>query len=64
MVQETLAVPQVAAHIARHNIPCNQCGSQALDPHCPENGLGLVQCAECGLVFVGMRPAADDLYSL
>ncbi len=64
MVQETLAVPQVAAHIARHSIPCNQCGGQTLRPYCPENGLGLVRCADCGLIFVGRRPVADDLYAL
>jgi len=47
-----------------HAVPCNQCGSQDLHPYLPENGLGLMQCAECKLVFVGQRPEAHELYAL
>lgn len=45
-------------------VPCNQCGSQDVHPFLPSNGLGLVQCANCRLVFVGSRPEASDLYAL
>ena len=45
-------------------VPCNQCGSQNLRPYCPENGLGLVQCLDCKLVFVGRRPETNELYAL
>lgn len=31
---------------------------------CPENDLDLVQCSNCGLVFVSPRPDAHELYAL
>ncbi len=38
--------------------PCNACGLVDSDPHCVKNGLGLVRCRQCQLVFVAKRP--DD----
>lgn len=58
------AAPRISEEIARSHIPCNLCGSEARSPFCPENGLGLVQCDTCGLVYVSPRPAADELYAL
>ncbi|MBL8132723.1 MAG: class I SAM-dependent methyltransferase [Anaerolineae bacterium] len=45
-------------------IPCNLCDSEARAPFCPENGLGLVQCQNCGLVYVSPRPEAHELYAI
>lgn len=58
------SVPRIGENIARAHIPCNLCGSEDRAPYCPENGLGLVQCQNCGLVYVSPRPAADELYAL
>lgn len=33
-------------------------------PFCPSNGRSLVQCLNCGLVYVSPRPNAEDLYEL
>ncbi len=64
LLQDGSTAAQLRATAARYQVACNQCGSIDKRPYCPENGLGLVQCAQCGLVFVGQRPEADDLYTL
>jgi 2-polyprenyl-3-methyl-5-hydroxy-6-metoxy-1,4-benzoquinol methylase len=56
--------PRVAAEIVRKDIPCNLCGSDQHTPFCAENGLGLVQCQQCGLVYVNPRPDPAELYAL
>jgi 2-polyprenyl-3-methyl-5-hydroxy-6-metoxy-1,4-benzoquinol methylase len=56
--------PRVALDAARKPIPCNVCGSSEQQPFCPENGLSLVQCQQCGLVYVSPRPDANELYAL
>ncbi len=56
--------PRLATTIARNHVPCNLCGSDDRLPHCPENGLGLVKCQNCGLIYVSPRPAAEELYAL
>jgi SAM-dependent methyltransferase len=56
--------PRVKGEVARRDIPCNLCGSAQNHPFCPENGLGLVQCDQCGLVFVSPRPDPNELYAL
>jgi 2-polyprenyl-3-methyl-5-hydroxy-6-metoxy-1,4-benzoquinol methylase len=61
---DTLHSPRVRDDIARKHVPCNLCGSDARRPYCPENGLGLVQCQQCGFVYVSPRPDADELYAL
>lgn len=43
---------------------CNLCGSTERQPFCPENGRGLVQCSNCHLIFVGLRPDPQELYAL
>ncbi len=52
------------ADVIRNHIPCNLCGSEDRQAYCPENGLGLVQCQHCGLVYVSPRPDANELYAL
>lgn len=56
--------PRVREDIVRRHIPCNLCGSDDRQPYCPENGLGLVQCQNCGFVYVSPRPDAKELYAL
>lgn len=56
--------PRVSTEAVRKHVPCNLCGSEQRQPHCPENGLGLVQCQSCGLVYVSPRPDANELYAL
>jgi 2-polyprenyl-3-methyl-5-hydroxy-6-metoxy-1,4-benzoquinol methylase len=56
--------PRVREDVTRNHIPCNLCGSQENHPYCPENGLGLVECDHCGLIFVSPRPDARELYAL
>lgn len=63
-VQNPLASPRVSEAVTRRDIPCNICGNLDNHPFCPENGLGLVQCPKCGLVFVSPRPDANELYAL
>jgi len=56
--------PRIGLEVARKHVPCNVCGSSEQRPFCPENGLGLVQCAHCGLVYVSPRPDPNELYAL
>jgi 2-polyprenyl-3-methyl-5-hydroxy-6-metoxy-1,4-benzoquinol methylase len=56
--------PRVNGDVARRHVPCNLCGSDQRHPHCPENGLGLVKCPQCGLVFVSPRANPRQLYAL
>jgi 2-polyprenyl-3-methyl-5-hydroxy-6-metoxy-1,4-benzoquinol methylase len=56
--------PRIRDDAARNHIPCNLCGSDDRQPYCPENGLGLVQCLNCGFVYVSPRPDAKELYAL
>jgi 2-polyprenyl-3-methyl-5-hydroxy-6-metoxy-1,4-benzoquinol methylase len=56
--------PRVSSDVTRRHIPCNLCGSDQNTPFCPENGLGLVECSNCGLVFVSPRPDPNELYAL
>lgn len=60
----TQSSPRIAEDVVRKAVPCNLCGSQRTRPFCPQNGRGLVQCLECGLVYVGEQPEPDELYSL
>lgn len=61
----TSASPRVADHIERHTIDsCNLCGYRDTEPFCPDNGRGLVKCKNCGLVYVGQQPDAEELYAL
>ncbi len=62
MVQEPS--PRVAHNVARKQVACNVCGSSEQQPFCPENGLSLVQCTHCGLVYVSPRPDPNELYAL
>lgn len=57
-------MPSVRADATRNHVPCNLCGSDQRQPYCPENGLGLVQCERCGLVYVSPRPDPHELYAL
>ena len=56
--------PRIAAETPRNIVACNYCGSKNTHAYCPANGLGLVQCRDCDLVYVGMRPDAEALYRL
>ncbi len=56
--------PRVRAEVEKKHIPCNLCGGGTLIPFCPENERGLVECQNCGLVFVSPRPEAHELYAL
>lgn len=56
--------PRVAVDVERKHVPCDLCGSNDRTPFCPENGLGLVKCGGCGLVYVSPRPNANELYAL
>lgn len=56
--------PRVAQDVARRHVPCNLCGSDDRRPFCPENGLSLVECQGCGLVYVSPRPDPAELYAL
>ncbi|MEO0560760.1 MAG: class I SAM-dependent methyltransferase [Chloroflexota bacterium] len=56
--------PRISAELPRHHIPCNLCGSENRTPFMPQNGKGLVQCNNCGLVYVSPRPDATELYAL
>jgi 2-polyprenyl-3-methyl-5-hydroxy-6-metoxy-1,4-benzoquinol methylase len=58
------AVPRIGDEVARRHVPCNLCGSSERKPFCPSNGRGLVQCQNCGLVYVSPRPDAAELYAL
>lgn len=59
-----LQAPRIRENVVRKHIPCNLCGSENREPHCPENGLGLVQCQDCGFVYVSPRPDPEELYAL
>jgi 2-polyprenyl-3-methyl-5-hydroxy-6-metoxy-1,4-benzoquinol methylase len=61
---ETTNSPRISQDVTRKHVPCNLCGSEAQQPFCPENGLGLVQCTQCGLVYVSPRPDPHELYAL
>jgi len=57
--------PSINTQAQRKSIEaCNLCGGMTHQPFCPQNGRGLVQCMNCGLVFVGEQPPAEELYSL
>lgn len=56
--------PRVRAGVERKAISCNLCGSTETRPFCPENGRSLVQCQQCGLVYVSPRPDPQELYAL
>ncbi|MEO1441813.1 MAG: methyltransferase domain-containing protein, partial [Chloroflexota bacterium] len=56
--------PRIDDRVARYHVPCNLCDSSDRLPFKPENGKGLVQCQNCGLVYVSPRPDAEELYAL
>lgn len=56
--------PRISSDIGRKHIPCNLCESNERKPYCPANGKGLVQCQNCGLVYVSPRPDSHELYAL
>lgn len=59
------ASPRVADTVERRTIDsCNLCGYRDTEPFCPANGRGLVKCKNCGLVYVGQQPEAEELYAL
>lgn len=64
MAKQNLNRPSVSVDVVRNHVPCNLCGSNDRKPFCPENGLGLVECQNCGLVYVSPRPDANELYAL
>lgn len=64
MNQSPIHPPRVRLDAARRHIPCNLCGATQTEPYCPSNGLGLVRCGNCGLVYVSPRPDPNELYAL
>lgn len=56
--------PRLSPSTEREEVPCNVCGSESKRAYRPSNRLGLVQCTECGLIYVSPRPAAEKLYEL
>jgi 2-polyprenyl-3-methyl-5-hydroxy-6-metoxy-1,4-benzoquinol methylase len=60
----TLNAPRVRENVERKTIPCNLCGGVDVRPFCPENERSLVQCQNCGLVYVSPRPDPQELYTL
>jgi 2-polyprenyl-3-methyl-5-hydroxy-6-metoxy-1,4-benzoquinol methylase len=60
----TRVITQNGIEVPLHDVPCNLCGSDKRKPYCPENGLRLVQCENCGLVYVSPRPNPNELYAL
>jgi 2-polyprenyl-3-methyl-5-hydroxy-6-metoxy-1,4-benzoquinol methylase len=58
------AAPRIGAEVARKSIPCNLCSSGEYVPYRPENRPDLVQCRNCGLVYVNPRPDSNELYAL
>jgi len=42
-------------------VACNLCGSDARRPLAIENGLEVVRCRRCGLVYVTPQPTAEEL---
>ncbi len=64
MTEQTTQSPRVRPTAARSKVTCNLCDHDQVQPYCPQNGRGLVQCNNCGLVFVGERPNNDELYAL
>jgi len=59
-----LTSPRIDTQVERNHVPCNLCQSENRQPYCPENGRGLVQCLNCGLVYVSPRPDPNELYAL
>lgn len=57
-------MPPTRLEAALYPVPCNLCGSTDNHPFCPENGLRLVQCKQCNLVYVSPRPDPQELYAL
>lgn len=57
-------LPHLQLEVTLYPIPCNLCGSHDNHPFCPENGLRLVQCKRCALVYVSPRPDPRELYAL
>lgn len=64
LITQKAPSPRVSEAVARKHIACNLCGSDRRESFCPENGLGLVKCQECGLVYVSPRPDPNELYAL
>lgn len=60
----TNPAPRLSTEVSRNHIACNLCGENDLLPFCPENGRGLVQCNNCGMVYVSPRPEARELFAL
>lgn len=56
--------PRVRLEVIRRHVPCNLCGSSERVPYCADNQRGLMQCVNCGLIYVSPRPDATELYSL
>jgi 2-polyprenyl-3-methyl-5-hydroxy-6-metoxy-1,4-benzoquinol methylase len=60
-----LTSPRVHDTAERRKVTvCNLCNGASHKPFCPENKRGLVQCENCGLVFVAEQPDAQELYAL
>jgi len=62
--QLTSTSPRISSNLIRQHVPCNLCGSEARQPFCPENGRNLMQCQNCGLIYVSPRVDANELYAL
>ena len=43
-------------------VSCNLCGGDRTQPFCQSKGMQVVQCLECGLVFVNPRPGENALH--
>jgi 2-polyprenyl-3-methyl-5-hydroxy-6-metoxy-1,4-benzoquinol methylase len=57
--------PRIQQSVERRTVSaCNLCGSASYQPFCPENGRGLVECENCGLVFVVEQANPEELYAL
>jgi 2-polyprenyl-3-methyl-5-hydroxy-6-metoxy-1,4-benzoquinol methylase len=65
MTQTSHSAPRIADTAERLAVrTCNLCGSTQHHTFCPANGRNLIQCENCGLVFVGARPDERELYAL
>ena len=56
--------PRIRLEVVRRHVPCNLCGSSERAAFCPENERGLVQCRNCGLIYVSPRSDSTELYAL
>lgn len=64
-IESTVVIPRLDSKVTRSVVDnCNFCASSENRPFCPQNGRQLVQCQNCGLVYVGHQPRAEELATL